>query len=182
MALVRPERRLEAQPGQGLRHAVVNLLGDAKALAGDGFRLAPALSFGRDVFDRNDHMAVVSRIKGGVLGVSGGIDSAVCLALAALICTSCMAQEPHVVLNGERYTVEIADTVELQALGLMFREEMADEIEAFKNAAKECKTYREDVGKHVFNETYGSNNKKKNALGKCVSQTVKASEEPAGDS
>jgi hypothetical protein len=59
--------------------------------------------------------------------------------------------------------------------------EMADEVEAFKNAAKECKAYREDVGKDVFKETYGSNNNKKNALGKCVSQTVKASEEPAGD-
>ena len=56
--------------------------------------------------------------------------------------------------------------------------EMADEVEAFKNAAKECKTYREDVGKHVFNETYGSNNNKRNAFGKCVSQMVKASEEP----
>ena len=53
----------------------------------------------------------------------------VCLAIFSLVCTACMAQEPHVVLNGERYTVEIADTVELQALGLMFREEMADEIE-----------------------------------------------------
>lgn len=51
----------------------------------------------------------------------------VCLALAALICTACMAQEPHVVLGGERFTVEISDTTEQQALGLMFREEMADD-------------------------------------------------------
>lgn len=51
----------------------------------------------------------------------------VCLALAALICTACMAQEPHVVLKGERFSVELAHTVDEQALGLMFREEMADD-------------------------------------------------------
>ena len=51
----------------------------------------------------------------------------ICLALAALVCTSCMAQEPHVVLKGERFTVELADTVDKQSLGLMFREEMADD-------------------------------------------------------
>lgn len=51
----------------------------------------------------------------------------VCLALAALICTSCMAQEPHVILKGERFYVELATSQEEQALGLMFREEMADD-------------------------------------------------------
>ena len=51
----------------------------------------------------------------------------VCLALLSLACTACMAQEPHVVLNGERFTVELAETVDQQALGLMFREEMADD-------------------------------------------------------
>ena len=51
----------------------------------------------------------------------------VCLALAALICTSCMAQEPHVVLKGERFFVDLAQTQDEQALGLMFREEMADD-------------------------------------------------------
>ena len=51
----------------------------------------------------------------------------VCLALAALICTSCMAQEPHVVLKGERFYVDLAQTQDQQALGLMFREEMADD-------------------------------------------------------
>ena len=50
----------------------------------------------------------------------------VCLALAALICTSCMAQEPHVVLKGKRFTVELSETQQKQALGLMFREEMAE--------------------------------------------------------
>lgn len=51
----------------------------------------------------------------------------VCLALAALICTSCMAQEPHVILKGERFMVDLAIDSETQALGLMFREEMADD-------------------------------------------------------
>ncbi len=62
---VRPERRLEAQPGQVLRHAVVNLVGDAAAFGVDGFRLAPALFFGRDVFNRDDHVAVIGRIGRG---------------------------------------------------------------------------------------------------------------------
>jgi uncharacterized protein len=48
------------------------------------------------------------------------------LALIALVCSSCAAQEPYVVLNGERFTVELADTQEKQALGLMFRDSMAD--------------------------------------------------------
>ena len=51
----------------------------------------------------------------------------VCLALAALICTSSMAQEPHVVLKGEKFTVDLAQTADEQALGLMFRDEMADD-------------------------------------------------------
>ena len=51
----------------------------------------------------------------------------VCLALAALICTSCMAQEPHVVLKGEKFTVDLAQTADEQALGLMFRDELADD-------------------------------------------------------
>jgi uncharacterized membrane protein (UPF0127 family) len=49
------------------------------------------------------------------------------LVLAALICSACMAQEPHVVLKGERFTVELAQTADEQALGLMFREEMDDD-------------------------------------------------------
>lgn len=49
------------------------------------------------------------------------------LVLAALICTSCMAQEPHVILKGERFYVDLALDSDTQALGLMFREEMADD-------------------------------------------------------
>lgn len=50
-----------------------------------------------------------------------------CLALTVLICTSCMAQEPHVTLAGERFYVELATTPEEQALGLMFREQLEDD-------------------------------------------------------
>lgn len=48
------------------------------------------------------------------------------LLLTALLCASCMAQEPYVVLKGERFTVELADTAEKQALGLMFRDHLDD--------------------------------------------------------
>jgi uncharacterized membrane protein (UPF0127 family) len=44
------------------------------------------------------------------------------LLLTMVVCSSCIAQDPYVVLGGERFTVEIADTQEKQALGLMFRD------------------------------------------------------------
>ena len=46
------------------------------------------------------------------------------LILAAILCSSCMAQEPYVVLKGERFTVELAQTPEEQSLGLMFRDSL----------------------------------------------------------
>jgi uncharacterized membrane protein (UPF0127 family) len=49
------------------------------------------------------------------------------LALTVLTCSSCVAQGPYVVLKGERFTVELADTSEKQALGLMFRDHLADD-------------------------------------------------------
>ena len=57
-----PQRGLEAQTGQALRHPVVDLVGDAVALGVDGFRLAPALHLCRDIFHRNNHVTGVSRI------------------------------------------------------------------------------------------------------------------------
>jgi len=45
----------------------------------------------------------------------------------ALVCSSCMAQDPYVVLKGESFTVELAETQEKQALGLMFRDELRDD-------------------------------------------------------
>ncbi|RPH97435.1 MAG: DUF192 domain-containing protein [Lysobacterales bacterium] len=49
------------------------------------------------------------------------------LALTALTCSSCVAQDPYVVLKGERFAVELAETSEKQALGLMFRDNLADD-------------------------------------------------------
>lgn len=45
----------------------------------------------------------------------------------ALLCSSCLAQDPYVVLKGESFTVELAETTEKQALGLMFREELQED-------------------------------------------------------
>ena len=53
-------------------------------------------------------------------------------------CTACASDGPSVVLGGKTFSVEIADTREKQALGLMFRDSMpADEgmIFLFPNEA-----------------------------------------------
>jgi len=43
-------------------------------------------------------------------------------------CTACASRGPSVELGGKRFSVEVADTQQKQALGLMFRESMpADE-------------------------------------------------------
>jgi len=44
-----------------------------------------------------------------------------------IVCSSCNAQDPYVVLGGERFTVELAETQEKQMLGLMFRDQMPDD-------------------------------------------------------
>jgi uncharacterized membrane protein (UPF0127 family) len=49
------------------------------------------------------------------------------LVITMFICSSCIARDPSVVLNGERFTVELAETREKQALGLMFRDSMPDD-------------------------------------------------------
>lgn len=43
-----------------------------------------------------------------------------------MVCTSCVAQNPHVVLNGERFIVEVSDTDEKRNLGLMFRDRLPE--------------------------------------------------------
>ena len=58
--------------------------------------------------------------------------------LMLISCVACASGEPSVVLGGERFKVEIADTQQKQALGLMFRDSMpADEgmIFLFPNEA-----------------------------------------------
>jgi len=49
------------------------------------------------------------------------------LLIILLVCSSCIAQNPHVVLAGERFSVELADTPEKQSLGLMFRDHLPDD-------------------------------------------------------
>lgn len=49
------------------------------------------------------------------------------LALTLLVCAACMAEGPYVELKGKRFTVELAESQEKQALGLMFRESMPDD-------------------------------------------------------
>jgi hypothetical protein len=44
----------------------------------------------------------------------------------------------------------------------------------FKNAAKYCKGVLASKGLEAFQTAYGTNKNKKNAFGKCVSQTAKA--------
>jgi hypothetical protein len=51
----------------------------------------------------------------------------------------------------------------------------ADPIPAdYKNSAKYCKAVRDSKGVEAFQTAYGTNKNKKNAFGKCVSQTAKA--------
>ena len=45
--------------------------------------------------------------------------------LMTIACTACSANGPSVEIGGKRFSVEIADTSQEQALGLMFRDEMA---------------------------------------------------------
>lgn len=51
----------------------------------------------------------------------------VILMVTVLVCSSCVAQDPYVRLKGQKFTVELADTQEKQALGLMFRDSMPDD-------------------------------------------------------
>jgi len=49
------------------------------------------------------------------------------IVIAMLLCASCVSAEPEVELKGHRFTVELATTPKEQALGLMFRESMAED-------------------------------------------------------
>jgi uncharacterized membrane protein (UPF0127 family) len=49
------------------------------------------------------------------------------LLLTILVCGSCTAQDPYVVLKGQRFTVELAETSDKQALGMMFRDHLEDD-------------------------------------------------------
>jgi len=47
--------------------------------------------------------------------------------LMLIACTACASDEPGVELGGKTFGVEIADTTDKQALGLMFRDSMPDD-------------------------------------------------------
>jgi len=47
--------------------------------------------------------------------------------VSVFFCASCSSAEPEVELKGERFDVELATTPQEQALGLMFRDNMADD-------------------------------------------------------
>ena len=49
------------------------------------------------------------------------------LAISVFLCSACLAREPSVVLKGERFTVELAETREKQTLGLMFRDSLPED-------------------------------------------------------
>ena len=44
-----------------------------------------------------------------------------------LACSSCMARGPYVEISGSRFIVELADTQDKRALGLMFRDSLPDD-------------------------------------------------------
>ena len=46
------------------------------------------------------------------------------LIAVVLLCSSCMASGPYVELKGQKFMVELAETQEKQALGLMFRDSL----------------------------------------------------------
>jgi uncharacterized membrane protein (UPF0127 family) len=49
------------------------------------------------------------------------------LLITILVCSSCTAQDPYVVLKGQRFLVELAETSDKQALGMMFRDHLPDD-------------------------------------------------------
>jgi uncharacterized membrane protein (UPF0127 family) len=49
------------------------------------------------------------------------------LLLTLFVCGSCTAQDPFVVLKGQKFTVELAETSDKQALGMMFRDELPED-------------------------------------------------------
>jgi uncharacterized membrane protein (UPF0127 family) len=49
------------------------------------------------------------------------------LVILLMICTACMAEGPYVKLKDTRFRVDLAETQEKQALGLMFQESMAND-------------------------------------------------------
>lgn len=60
-------------------------------------------------------------------------------------------------------------------------EEAQEEQAAHKNAAKQCRAERDELGQQAFAEQYGTNANKRNAFGKCVSSKAKEHETEADE-
>lgn len=58
--------------------------------------------------------------------------------------------------------------------------EDSEQIAARKSAAKTCAAERKEIGETAFAAKYGTNKSKRNAFGKCVSQTAKAQHDEDG--
>lgn len=54
------------------------------------------------------------------------------------------------------------------------REEQNERRAARRQAAKDCRAERKEIGRSAFAEKYGTNRHKRNAFGKCVSRKAKA--------
>src|ERR671916_1234669 len=53
------------------------------------------------------------------------------------------------------------------------REEQRERRTAKREAAKDCRTERSEIGRQDFANKYGTNRNKRNAFGKCVSKKAK---------
>jgi hypothetical protein len=51
----------------------------------------------------------------------------------------------------------------------------------FKNSAKFCKALRAEMGADTFKQTFGTNKRKSNAYGKCVSKHARTMDEVHSD-
>ncbi|MDX1555797.1 MAG: DUF192 domain-containing protein [Xanthomonadales bacterium] len=58
---------------------------------------------------------------------NAGLVKGLVFLLVTFVCAGCVAQEPYVRLNGQKFTVEIAETSDKQQLGLMFRDSMPED-------------------------------------------------------
>ena len=104
-------------------------------------------------------------------------------------CVSQKAREEH----SERHAARRAAKKECKAQGLRGKaygrcvsraakkhkaaEDKQDRTEVAKqqNAAKKCAAEREAMGREEFDRKYGTNKNRRNAFGKCVSQTARSS-------
>jgi hypothetical protein len=88
-------------------------------------------------------------------------------------------------LRGKTAATREAFRTEFKNFAACVKAKAADEAQeeqtAHKNAAKECRAEREELGQQAFAEQYGTNANKKNAFGKCVSKKAREKEAAADE-